>query len=158
TTVVDENGVKKQTHRDVRELMTSLKELNKGGSEVIWTSYAYDPMKQLVQVKDDKGNLTKLGYDNLGRRTLIENPDSGATEVAYDLASNITARVTARLKAQSVGIAYDYDALNRLVKISYPNFPANNVTYTYGASGTADNRAARITLVQDQSGSEERFY
>jgi RHS repeat-associated protein len=158
TTVTDENGVQKQTYRDVRELMTSLKELNKGGSEVIWTSYAYDPMKQLVQVKDDEGHLTKLGYDNLGRRTIIENPDTGRTEVVYDLASNITAKITARLKAQNAKVVYDYDALNRLKTIGYPNFPANNVTYTYGAPGAADNRAARIALVQDQSGSEERFY
>src|SRR5262249_44313582 len=117
-------------YRDVRELTTSIKELNNGGSEVIWTSYAYDAMKQLVQVREARGNLTRLSYDNLGRRTIVENPDAGATETVYDLASNVTARITARLKAQNARIAYDYDALGRLTTISYPTFPGNNVTYS----------------------------
>jgi RHS repeat-associated protein len=158
TTVTDENGVRKQTYHDVRELVTGLEQFNNGGAQVIWTSYAFDPMKQLIQIKDAKDNLTKLGYDNLGRRTLVDNEDSGATETVFDLASNMTKKITANLKAQNAAIAYDYDALNRLTTISYPNFPANNITYMYGAPGAADNRAARITLVHDQSGSAERFY
>jgi hypothetical protein len=28
---------------------------------------AYDPLKQIVEVKDDQGNLTKVAYDHLGK-------------------------------------------------------------------------------------------
>jgi YD repeat-containing protein len=84
------NGAVKRTYRDVRELITSVKEFNNAGSQVIWTSYAYDPLKQIVQVVDDKLNQTSVSYDNFGRRTAIENPDAGRTETRYDLASNVT--------------------------------------------------------------------
>ena len=42
--------------------------------------------------------------------------------------------------------------------ITYPNFPGNNVTYTYGAPGAAFNTAGRITKISSQMGVEERQY
>jgi len=51
----------------VRELITSVKEKTAAGD--IWTSYAYDPLKQITQVVDDKPECHHISYDNLGRRT-----------------------------------------------------------------------------------------
>ncbi len=147
----------KQTFRDVRNLITSVKEFNNAGSQILWTSYAYDPLKQITQVVDDLNNTTNVEYDNFGRRTVINNPDTGRTETQYDLASNVTARITANLQAVSQQISYNYD-FNRLSTITYPQFTENNVTYVYGAPGAADNRANRIVTVSDESGSDERFY
>jgi RHS repeat-associated protein len=161
TTTTDANGNQKQTYRNVREQVTSVKEFytpDGGATQVLWTSYAYDPLKQLVEVVDAAGNMTSISYDNLGRRTVLDNPDTGRTETVYDLASNPVALITANLRAQGQQISYDYDALNRLTSITYPNFPENNVAYTYGPPGAGENRAGRITLVQDQAGSEELFY
>jgi RHS repeat-associated protein len=159
TTVTDANGKVKQTYREVRQLITSVKEFNQGAT--IWTSYAYDPLKQIVRVVDDKLNTTAVAYDNLGRRTVIDNPDTGRTETQYDLASNVTKKITANLRAESKAIDYNYD-FNRLTAITYPNFPGTNVSYTYGAPGAAGdtngNRAGRITRVTSQMGQEERFY
>ncbi len=163
TVVTDANvtallkGAVKRTYRDARELITAVKEVNKSGIEVIWTSYAYDPLKQITQVVDDKLNTTNITYDNLGRRTVIENPDTGRTETQYDTASNVTAKITANLRAQSKSISYSYD-FNRLSSITYPNFPGNNVTYTYGLPGAAFNTAGRITKITSQMGTEERQY
>jgi len=148
-------GAVKHTFRDVRELITSVKERTAAGD--IWTSYAYDPLKQIVQVLDDKLNTTRVAYDNFGRRTVIDNPDTGRTETQYDLASNLTAKITANLKSQSRQITYAYD-FNRLASITYPNFPGNNVTYTYGAPGASFNTAGRITKITSQMGVEERQY
>jgi RHS repeat-associated protein len=159
TTVTDANGKVKQTYKDVRELVTTVKESNQGAT--ILTSYGYDPLKQIVQVEDDRHNLTRIAYDNLGRRTVIDNPDSGKTEIRYDLASNITAKVTANLRSANRQINYNYD-FNRLTAIGYPNFPGNNVTYTSGAPSAAGdasgNRAGRIATISSQMGSEQRFY
>jgi YD repeat-containing protein len=159
TTVTDANGKVKQTYREVRELITSVKEFNQGAT--IWTSYAYDPLKQIVRVVDDKLNATAVAYDNLGRRTVIDNPDAGRTETQYDLASNVIRKITANLRAESKAIDYNYD-FNRLTAITYPNFPGNNVSYTYGAPGAAGdtngNRAGRVTRITSQMGQEERFY
>jgi RHS repeat-associated protein len=158
--VTDANGHQKATYRDVRELLVALQEFHTpdgGGQQSIWTTYAYDPLKELVQVRDDAGNTTTLGYDNLGRRTFVDAPDTGRTETVFDRASNQVARITADLRAtgQRITLAYDF---NRLVSITYPNFPDNNVAYTYGAPGAADNGAGRVTRVTDESGAEDRSY
>ncbi len=158
--VTDAIGHRKSTYRDVREVLVGLQELHTpaGGSEhSIWTTYAYDPLKELVQVRDDAGNTTRLGYDNLGRRTFVDNPDTGRADTVYDLASNAVARITANLRPSGKQITFRYD-FNRLVGITYPTFTGNNITYTYGAPGASDNRAGRITRVTDESGAEDRFY
>jgi len=94
--VTDANGKVKRTYRDVRELITSVKESNQGAT--IWTSYAYDALKQITQVVDNLSNTTIVSYDNFGRRTVINNPDTGRTETQYDLASNVTKKITANLQ------------------------------------------------------------
>ena len=106
---------------------------------------------------DDHGNETKVSYDNLGRRTIIDSPDAGMTQNVHDLASNVTQKITSNLRAEGKAINYDYTYL-RLNRINYPNFPQNNVSYTYGAPGAEFNRANRIVTVRDESGAEERFY
>src|SRR3990170_3953352 len=133
---LDANGKVKKTHRDVRNLITSVAEFNQGST--LWTSYAYDPLKQIVQVIDDKNNTTTVTYDHLGRRTSIDNPDTGKTETVYDLASNVTAKITANLRSTGQQVVYDYD-FNRLKSVTYPQFAGNNIAYTYGAPGAAHN-------------------
>jgi len=158
--VTDANGITKRSYRNVRELITSLQEFHTpagGSQQTIWTSYSYDALNQFVGIRDDHNNVSGAGYDNLGRRTSVDTPDSGRTEMVFDLAGNQTAEITANLRATSQQVSYVYD-VNRLTSIRYPNFPGNNVTYTYGAPGAADNRAGRITRVTDESGVEDRFY
>ena len=92
----------------------------------------------------------------MGRRTAINSPDAGLTEYVYDPASNLTQKITANLRATGKAIEYDY-TYNRFDGIRYPDYPGNNVSYSYGAPGAA-NRADRIVKVTDGSGSEERFY
>jgi len=155
TTVTDANGKVKRTYRDVRELITSVKESNQGAT--IWTSYAYDALKQITQVVDNLSNTTIVSYDNFGRRTVINNPDTGRTETQYDLASNVTKKITANLQAQSKSIDYSYD-FNRLSAITYPNFPGTTSPTPTGAPGALNNTAGRITRITSQMGVEERQY
>ncbi|RKZ73861.1 MAG: sugar-binding protein, partial [Candidatus Parabeggiatoa sp. nov. 1] len=166
TRVTDANDISKETYKDVRGVITAVKEFNNGGEQILWTSYDYDPLKQIVRVIDDQNHVTQVDYDNLGRRTHIDNPDMGLTETLYDLASNVTHKITANLRAEGLAIVYQYD-YNRLMSITYPPriddkdktvFPSIDVRYTYGEPGAADNRANRIITVEDQSGLEERFY
>jgi len=154
-TVIDANQHRKESYRDVNELITTVREYN--GGQTIQTSYVYDPLKQITQVIDDRGNRTFVKYDNLGRRTVIDNADTGRTETVYDTAGNVVQKITANLKGQGKSVLYDYD-YNRLIGINYPTFPANNVSYTYGASGDAYNRAGRIATVVHAAGVEARYY
>ena len=155
TTVQDANTNRTNTFKDVRGLVTSVEEFH--NSQPVWTSYAYDPMKELLQVTDANNNVTHVTYDNLGRTTSQNNPDTGRTDMTYDLAGNLTTKVTADLRSEGRQISYTYDR-NRLTAITYPDNPANNVTYSYGGVGASDNRAGRITTVTDGSGSEDSFY
>jgi RHS repeat-associated protein len=158
--VTDANNVQKVTYRDVRKQITGVKEFNTlpdGTVQEIWTSYGYDPLLQITSVLDDHNNITAVVYDNFGRRAAIDNPDTGRTEMIYDLAGNQIAKITANLAAAEVQINYEYD-FGRLSRILYPSFPDNNVTYSYGEPGAPYNRAGRITHVTDESGEEERFY
>ncbi|HST46484.1 SpvB/TcaC N-terminal domain-containing protein [Jatrophihabitans sp.] len=158
-TVTDANTHQKSYYRDVREELVSLKEFHSTGGtqQTIWTSYGYDPLGQLTKVTDNSNNVTRQSFDGLGQRTVVDNPDTGKTITHYDLASNPDQKITANLAATGQQITYDYD-FERLKTISYPRFPANNVSYTYGAPGASDNRAGRITHVVDQAGSEDRYY
>ena len=98
TVVTDANvnagkpGAVKTSYRDVRDLIVAVKERLAGAD--LWTSYTYDALKQIVEVRDHQDNLTKVTYDHLGRRTAIANPDTGLTEYAYDLASNLVSKVS----------------------------------------------------------------
>ncbi|WP_083753182.1 SpvB/TcaC N-terminal domain-containing protein [Actinosynnema sp. ALI-1.44] len=151
TTATDGNGKQRRTYTDLRELTTAVKDFN--GPEVIWTGYDHDPLGQLTTVTDDKNNATRTEYDNLGRRTVLDSPDAGRTETRYDLAGNVTAKITATGKT----VEYDYEH-RRLKAVRYPTFPANNVNYTYGAPGAADNAASRITEIRDAAGTVTRGY
>ncbi|MFI6024521.1 DUF5615 family PIN-like protein [Amycolatopsis magusensis] len=158
TVTKNANGVEKRSYHNVRDQVTTVKESNpEGGQPVIFTSYAYDPLGQLLRVTDDRNNTTHSAYDNFGRRTLVDNPDTGRTETQYDLADNPVREITANLGAIGRAVDYDYE-FTRLSGIRYPVFPANNVTYTYGAPGAPDNGAARITGVKDGAGTVSRGY
>ncbi len=155
TTATDANGHQKVTFRDVRDRMIGQEAFHNGVP--VWTSYAYDPMNELVQITDDHGNVTTQTYDNLGRGTAIANPDSGLVQIVYDLAGDQVARITPNLRAEGKQISFGFD-FNRLTSVSYPDHPQNNVTYTYGAPGAPGNAAGRLTQITDGSGIRLRSY
>ena len=123
----------------------------------MWTSYAYDPLDEILTVTDNNNNKTTAAYDNFGRRVTLISPDAGETDYVYDPASNLTQKITANLKAagQAVNYSYQYD---RLASVTYPKFPGNNVTYTYGAPGAAGNGADRVIMLTAQGGTLARAY
>ena len=115
-------GVRKEMFRDVRALITTVNEFNNGGAQVLRTSYAYDPLKQITTVTDDRNNLTRVAYDTFGRRTAIDSPDAGRTAFVYDLADNLTAKETANLRAtgQKISYAYEFTGSRRSATPSSP--------------------------------------
>jgi RHS repeat-associated protein len=158
TAATDANGNTTRTYTDVRDLTTAVREANPaGGQPIIWTSYAYDPLGQVTKVIDDKQNTTTSAYDNFGRRTAVDNPDTGKTQTVYDLADNPIKRITANLAAKHRAIEQVYD-FNRLAAIRYPDFGGNDVEYTYGAPGAPNNGANRIVEVDDAAGTVKREY
>lgn len=156
TKAIDANGIWKESYTNVRGLTKAVQEQYSQGSNV-WTSYNYNAISELMEVKDDQNNEIKSTYDWLGRRTQVIHPDAGKTTFEYDLANNLTKKLTANLTALATPITYQYDK-ECLTEINYPQNPQNKVTYTYGAMGASDNRAGRIILQQDATGAQEFFY
>jgi RHS repeat-associated protein len=155
TNTIDANGISVQSFTNVRELLKATKQQYRQGTD-IWTSYDYNPVDELVQVTDDRGNRIISTYDRMGRRTSVQHPDAGLTTYKFDLNNNPIEEITANLQG-STGIKYSYDQ-ERLLKTTYPQNPQNNVTLTYGASGAASFRAGRVVQQQDATGTQEFFY
>ena len=155
TTTTDANGKIAQQFMNIRGLETAHK--NATGNGDVWTSFTYDAINELLSSTDDIGATTSTQYDMLGRKTSRQHPDQGMTTYAYDLAGNVTRLVTANLRKDNTAITYSYD-FNRITDISYPHNPENNVHYTYGAAGAPNNRAGRVTVLEDASGAQEFSY
>ncbi|MWB95447.1 hypothetical protein GON26_13840 [Flavobacterium sp. GA093] len=124
------------------------------------TKFETNALGEMIKVTDAMDHVTKSSYDWLGRRVEFTHPDAGTTTMQYDLAGNLTSRITQDIKntvPNDGAIQYEYN-YNRLESIKYPKNPQNNVQYNYGkADGTAARRG-RLWFVQDASGGQEFFY
>jgi hypothetical protein len=92
----------------------------------------------------------------MGRRTAMESPDIGRKEYDYDRYGNLSRESDSVLRGKGTFIGYQYDGLNRLIKIDYPE--SADTAYEYGEPGAPDGRANRITKVTDETGSTEYRY
>jgi RHS repeat-associated protein len=155
TKIRDAMGKISQQLKNTRGLTTSHKDVTANGD--VWTSFGYDAIEQLLTVTDDIGATTAAQYDMLGRRISRTHPDEGTSRYIYDLAGNLTKKITANLQKDSAAISYSYD-FNRMTDVTYPVNPENNVHYTYGAVGAPFNRAGRLVVQEDGAGAEEYFY
>ncbi|MBF4487524.1 SpvB/TcaC N-terminal domain-containing protein [Flavobacterium sp. CSZ] len=124
------------------------------------TKFETNALGETIKVTDAMDHITNSSYDWLGRRIEFTHPDAGTTTMQYDLAGNLTSRITQDIKntvPNGGAIEYIYN-YNRLETIKYPKNPQNNVQYNYGkADGTASRRG-RLWFVQDASGGQEFFY
>ena len=155
TKSVDGNGIRTEKYTNVRILLKAIKSQYSQGSDV-WTSYTYNPVDELITVKEDLGNMIFATYDRMGRKTSLKHPDTGLITYQYDLNDNPIQVVTANLTPGN-GIKYTYDR-ERVIKITYPTNTQNNVTITYGAAGAAFYTAGRVNKQVDVTGTQEFFY
>ena len=121
------------------------------------TRFFFDPVGQLDSLVDARGNVTRYTYDLAGRKLTVRHPSAGLTTFKYDVADNVLEKETENLRAEKKKIEYSYEK-NRLKRVTYPNHPENNVTYTYGGVNADFNRVGRVALVEDGSGATEFFY
>lgn len=158
TLVTDALGNRKESYTDVRE--RNRKAIAFGGPNGdITTLFDYNALNELTRVTDDAGNRTLYGYDNFGRKTAVNHPDAGLTEMQYDPAGNLRKKITPQIRKEipdGGAIEYQYD-YERLSDIDYPRYYQNKVKYNYGDPGTGA-KAGRLMLQQDASGGQEFFY
>ncbi|MFI6921780.1 RHS repeat-associated core domain-containing protein [Nonomuraea spiralis] len=134
---------------DATSLLTELVEPVSAG-ESITTSFGYDATGARTRTTDGRGNATWTSYNTLGLiETLTEPATTAHPTVAdrtwthlYDAAGNETALI----KPGGVRLDRQYDALNRVTKVSGSGagIVAQDKTYGY-------DLADRATAVSDQS-------
>ena len=100
--------------------------------------YSYDANGDLVRVVDRNGRATVYTYDNRGLLVSRQLDDGSVTRYAYDAHANLTSAT------DGTGTTLlQYDAADRLARVTYPN--GRFLSYTYDADG-------HRTQLVDQSG------
>jgi RHS repeat-associated protein len=92
----------------------------------------------------------------MGRRIAMQSDDMGRKEYDYDQYGNLAAESDNVLRGKGSRINYVYDAMNRLIKIDYPQ--STDTFYEYGTPHVSDGRANRIVKVTDETGYIEYKY
>lgn len=145
----DENGNHWQRASDAFGRLTQVAEPNGASqSPTMVTSYSYDPLNNLLGVKQWGGPVNSSGsrvrnfyYNSLSQLTSGSNPETGAVGYTYDLNGNVFTKTDMR----NVMTTYSYDSLNHLLGKSYSNDPINTPSscYLYGTS-TSGNTVERL--------------
>ena len=141
---------------DSRENIVRVAKNDKDGKQLTEVTYRYNAMGEMLKAFDAKGHPITAEYDLLGRRTALESLDSGRQEFFYDECSNLVRESSSVLRENNKQIVYEYDGLNRLVKIDYPD--TEDTVYTYGGANDTHGAANRILSVTDASGTLEYEY
>ena len=129
---------------------------DKDGKQLTEVTYRYNAMGEMLKAFDAKGHPITAEYDLLGRRTALESLDSGRQEFFYDECSNLVRENNSVLRENNKQIVYEYDGLNRLIKIDYPD--TEDTVYTYGGANDTHGAAGKICSITDASGTLEYEY
>ncbi len=116
-------SITKQGYDGVDRIITEVKDLGGINAQV---GYEYAGNGQIAVVTDPKGLRTTYAYNGFGDLLQQVSPDTGITTFTVDAVGNRTTSTDAR----GITATYQYDALNRVTHISYPD-PTLDVAYTY---------------------------
>ena len=141
---------------DSRGNIVRVSKFDKDGAQLTEVTYRYNELGEMLNALDAKRNPITVEYDLLGRRTALESLDSGRQEFFYDECSNLVRENNSVLRENNKQIVYEYDGLNRLVRIDYPD--TEDTVYTYGGASNTHGAAGKIRSITDASGSLEYEY
>jgi RHS repeat-associated protein len=153
--VTDANGHKTRRESDLSgRLRTVIEYSGAADPYAVYatTTYAYDGRDLLTGVTDQAGNVTMIGYDSLGRKVSMADPDMGAWSYAYD--PNGTLHTQTDAKGQAITFAYD--ALDRLTGKTYSTgYPT--AYYRYDEADVTDGRGQRTTMMNANTGTRHAY-
>jgi RHS repeat-associated protein len=113
--------------------MISVKQLSTPPDDnpYIETSYGYDRRGNLTSVTDANGNVTTYDVDDFGQTYRIISPVTGATEMVYNEAGQMTQRTDSG-GVGGVTEVRSYDVAGRLTDVVYNDGSAPTQSVTYG--------------------------
>lgn len=131
-----------------------------GGSAQLQEEKTYDIMGNLVAAVDKThslleytyysngklqsvagGGLVTMEYDKFGHQTVLDDPDAGRVEFAY----NAYNQLIWQNDAKGNSFKMDYNALGQIMIKENVNNPMELTNYTYGSAGTEINQPTTIT-------------
>ncbi|WP_437780382.1 SpvB/TcaC N-terminal domain-containing protein [Sorangium sp. So ce1097] len=158
TTVTDPDNRMTIQYRDVMDrVIEMIERANPADGTPIVTQYRYNAVSDLVEVEDAHGNVTTATFDTLGRMVSLNSPDAGLIEWEYDLVGNLREKQTAKLRASSQRITYQYD-YNRLRQVTYPTSTPR--VYSYGGpelAGDENGNVAGRVMTETSEAGERTF-
>lgn len=110
----DENGNTRRFLHDVNGRVIKSMERKSFTSPWLETRYEYGPFGLLRKTRDPLNNESVLGYDRLGRRTSLQDPDSGLSTTHYTALGEIERTVD----GSNVVTTYVRDDLGRPVTVT----------------------------------------
>lgn len=140
TVKVESAGTSSRTYTDTRGRQVALK----NGNDIL-TEFQYDPLGQLLKVKDPVGLETQYTYDNFGRTTQEIHPDRGTTQTTYDWANHVR---KVDWEGDTITYEYNYNRLSKKIMPSGGSDPLYNVEYIYGASDGSNGANSVGRLLQ----------
>ena len=96
--------------RNVIGKVTSVKDALNG-----ITSFVYEPFGNLAMTTDPMGNEIKIGYDNRGRKTELNDPDLGRIIYSNDPVGRVWRQTSPVQRANGSATDIVYDALDRMI-------------------------------------------
>ncbi|CCO61730.1 putative Rhs family protein fused with Integrin alpha N-terminal domain [Vibrio nigripulchritudo] len=149
TTLTDARGFEHRTTTNVLGHILK-KEEAVGKPNYSYQTYTYFPDGKLKTSIDSKGNLTKIEYDNLGYRSILDDPDLGVWTYKY----NEVGELLEKEDANGVTTTYRYDSLGR--KVYQKDGSSAASTWVYDGRGTASLGA--LTSVSGHGSNSEFYY
>ena len=85
------------------------------------TVIRYSDTSQVVELQDDRGNVTQTLYDTANRTAAVLDAEGNTTTYVYDRNSNVVETIEAELSQSTLAVGlfkteYDYDGLDRVVE------------------------------------------
>ena len=134
--------------KDIRGNIKEVERRDKNNTLLTKAKYEYSVLGEMLRAYDAKDNLLAVNYDMLGRRISLESLDMGRKEWSYDDKGRLEYETDSVLRSKLASIKYEYDGLDRIIKIDYPF--SEDVEYEYGVPG--EKGAGEVIRKKDETG------
>ncbi|WP_255804679.1 RHS repeat-associated core domain-containing protein [Treponema putidum] len=140
--------------KDIRGNIKEVERRDKNNTLLTKARYEYSVLGEMLKAYDAKDNLLAVNYDMLGKRISLESLDMGRKEWNYDDKGRLEYENDSVLRSKLASIKYEYDGLDRIIKIDYPF--SEDVEYEYGAAG--EKGAGEVIRKKDETGETKYEY